>query len=64
MLAGSIYYLVVSGFQAAAGQYQLDVRALDGSSVAGLQLRGSFAEAPSASAAAAVANASQTGALV
>lgn len=61
MSAGSIYYLVISGFQAAAGQYQLDVRALDSSSVAGLQLRGSYAEAPAAAAAAANANASLTG---
>lgn len=61
MSAGSIYYLVISGFQAAAGQYQLDVRALDSSSVAGLQLRGSYAEAPAAAAAAAIANASLTG---
>ncbi|KAK9901231.1 hypothetical protein WJX75_001560 [Coccomyxa subellipsoidea] len=62
MSAGSIYYLVISGFQAAAGQYQLDVRALDSYSVAGLQLRGSYAEAPAAAAAAAIANASLTGA--
>ena len=61
MSAGSIYYLVISGFQAAAGQYQLDVRALDSYSVAGLQLRGSYAEAPAAAAAAAIANASLTG---
>ena len=61
MSAGSIYYLVISGFQAAAGQYQMDVRALDSSSVAGLQLRGSYVEAPAAAVAAASANASLTG---
>lgn len=61
MSAGTIYYIVISGYQAAAGQYQLDVQSLDGSPVAGSQLRGSFAVAPPAATAAAAANASHSG---
>ncbi|BDA45373.1 probable extracellular serine proteinase at N-terminal half [Coccomyxa sp. Obi] len=59
--AGSIYYIVISGYQAAAGQYQLDMQTLDGSSVAGMQLRGSYAEAHSIASVTAAANTSQTG---
>lgn len=59
--AGNIYYIVISGYQAAAGQYYLDINTLDGSSVAGMHLRGSYTQAPSAAPRAAAANSSQTG---
>ncbi|CAL8471030.1 g10572 [Coccomyxa elongata] len=59
--AGSIYYIVISGYQAAAGQYYLEINTPDGSSVAGMGLRGSYAQAPPIAPRAAAANSSQTG---
>jgi hypothetical protein len=61
MAAGSIYYIVISGYQAAAGQYQLSIAALDGSTVAGQLLRGRYAVAAPAAGSAPATDTAQTG---
>lgn len=59
---GAIYYIVVSGYQADAGAYQINITAANGSFVPSLPMKGRYAVAQASSiAASGVTNSTVTG---
>ncbi len=62
MVRGATYYIVVSGFGSASGAFQLNITAVDGSTVSSLPVKGSHAVAQAGSIASAPVNGSASGA--
>ena len=63
MVSGATYYIVVTGFGSASGAFQLNLTAIDGSTISSLPVRGNYAAAQAGSFAPALANGNASGAM-